>query len=376
MSEIQVSTRDLHNGSQNLNGAADEIGGVQNQVSNATASVSNAYDGQLRHALDGIVGGSAQTGTRLQNRAVDLGNELTSRATGFEAANEIERSTVLGVSTAYNIFIDSTPRLGGVSFLNKIENASSIWIIGGLSSIAGFLSLFFTSSKPEILLPIPETRPNSSQQNKSELGKLMEKFEQEKQEEAKQKAALDAKKKDDEGKKAKYISQFPARDDDGTFLSGQEKNDSCAIASTKMVIKQVTGVEIKESDLRTASNDIDGGYHNKGTWGTSPSSLDDLVNTKYGDAASANYESGQTIGNLESAIGEGKGIVVSVKISEWIGGSKAHSVTVVGITTENDQKVILVNDPWPPGTGKRLSVPVADFERAWYGDAMYVAKKP
>jgi hypothetical protein len=36
---------------------------------------------------------------------------------------------------------------------------------------------------------------------------------------------------------------------------------------------------------------------------------------------------------------------------------------------------VLVNDPWPPGEGKRLSVPAEDFEKAWWGDAMYVSKK-
>lgn len=190
-------------------------------------------------------------------------------------------------------------------------------------------------------------------------------------------AAEQAAEKAKQAPKPDHIKDYPARADDGTYLVGQEKNDSCSIASTKMALERV-GVDAKESDLRTDSSEIDGGYQdNNSKWGTNPSTLDDLVNNNFGDSASANYNDPgtQSIADLDKASNDGNGIVVSVKNSEWFGEANAHSVTVVDVTTENGEQMVQVNDPWPPGSGKRLSVPAADFERAWYGDAMYVSKK-
>lgn len=246
--------------------------------------------------------------------------------------------------------------------------------------------------QPPVISPIPDepvvTPPQTSEENgKSKLGELMEKAKEEERKKAEQQAAEEkqkaeeaakaeaaAKEKAAEQPKPAHIKDYPAREDDGTYLVGQEKNDSCAIASTKMVLHDM-GIDETEEGLRKSSHEIDGGYHENSNWGTSPSSLDDLVNEKYGDKVTAEYTSSQTLDDLQKASDGDKGIVVSVKNSEWFGESNAHSVTVVGVQEVDGKKMVLVNDPWPPGEGKRLSVPAEDFERAWYGDAMYVSKK-
>jgi hypothetical protein len=189
MSEIQVSTSELRSGSQNLSSAANEIGGVKNQIGGIPASVGNAYDGQLRQVLQGILGGGVQIGAHLQSRSIELGDELLSRAMGFEAANEAVKGSVLGASTAYVNFVSTTKKFSFLSFLGVSRSkALSIW---GISGLAGFMSLFFVKTQPEILTPFPEagtfdqhseatqsSKPNSQ---KTGFGILMEEYEQKRQ---------------------------------------------------------------------------------------------------------------------------------------------------------------------------------------------------
>jgi len=257
-----------------------------------------------------------------------------------------------------------------------------------LAALPAWLSQWLTKLFPSetVVSPIVDDQPapavnETAQQpptfphQKSKFGELLEKAEKEKQE---QEQGQQAVKPAEQTPKPDHIKDYPARADDGTYLVGQEKSDSCSIASTKMALERVE-VDAKESDLRTASSDIEGGYEdNTNKWGTNPSTLDDLVNSKYGDSASATYNNPdtQTISDLDTASNNGDGIVVSVKNSEWFGEANSHSVTVVDvITNENGKQMVLVNDPWPPGEGKRLEVPAEDFEKAWWGDAMYVSKK-
>lgn len=272
--------------------------------------------------------------------------------------------------------------------LSLLQPSVSISIASFFTGLPIWLSLWLAKFFPEPiivspiidekLIPTPINNSTSSQP-KSKLGELMDKAkkEQEEKEKLEKERLRNETRKTAETPKPKYISQYQAREDDGTYLVGQEKSDSCSIASTKMAIQRATGVDVNESDLRKESHAIDGGYENKTKWGTNPSSLDDLVNTKHSDIATASYNDPgtQTVTDLEKAASDGKGIVVSVKNSEWFGSENAHSVTVVGVTNKDGEQFILVNDPWPPGEGKRLSIPASDFEKAWWGDANYISKK-
>jgi WXG100 family type VII secretion target len=184
------------------------------------------------------------------------------------------------------------------------------------------------------------------------------------------------------------LAKYP-REDDGSYLAGQEKPDSCAITSTKMALYQAAGIEANESDLRIASHKEKGGYgtifdpNKQQYWGTSPLSLDDLVNNVYGDKVVAKFDGtfdGAVYGNgtqmveeLKDAANAGKGIVVTMVKTESAGASYVHSVNIVGVKTEGGHQVVLINDP--EHGGQRLAVPVEEFESAWYGDALYISKK-
>ncbi len=170
MSEIQVITTDLRSGSQSLDGAGKELWGVKSQVSGIPGSVGNAYDGQLQQALQGILGGAAQTAAQLQSRSVDLGDELLSRAAGFEAANEAAKGSVLGASSNYMNFIETIKRLGFLSFLSNLkEKALLLWSMGGLTT--GLMSWLF--AKPEIVTPFATSifQPTASVGYQSESNK-------------------------------------------------------------------------------------------------------------------------------------------------------------------------------------------------------------
>jgi hypothetical protein len=138
MSEIQVNTGDLHNGSQALNGASTKIGDAQSRLGRIVGSIGNAYDGQLRAAIEGIMGGSAQTGSRLQNRAVNLGNELISRANGFEVANQATFSSLSNISSQLN---GPLPNSGFPSLPSNSDQIKAMTFLG----IAGITGTSFAS---------------------------------------------------------------------------------------------------------------------------------------------------------------------------------------------------------------------------------------
>jgi uncharacterized protein YukE len=382
---------------ENVHATARQMAQGGEQAAAALQSLSRAMQG-LQSSWKGGSGEEfgleAQDVLRRLNVQTDYLLELAARVE--REATEWEQVDRQGIGAA-------VPGAAGPSAnalpLVAVSSIASLFV--GLPAwLTSFLNRFFPSEpiisplpdEPRVI-PSPVTPPTTPAETKSKLGELMEKAEKERQEKERlEKEKLEQeklererlekekqeaeRKKQEEAAKPKYISQYPARADDGTYLVGQEKNDSCAIASTKMALQRA-GIDSTESDLRTASHKLDGGYENTSKWGTNPSSLDDLVNTKYADKAVAEYKDpgSQTVSNLDAATNDGKGVVVSVKNTEWFGAANAHSVTVVDVTTVDGKQMVLVNDPWPPGEGKRLSIPADDFNRAWYGDAMYVSPK-
>lgn len=373
----------LHMQTENVHATARQMTQTGQQAASSVQSLSQALQ-SLQSTWKG--GGSEEFGMEAQdllhrlNAQTDYLLELSARVE--REATEWEEADRQGIAVAgAGVFSMSAKALP------MLTVSSIAGLFAGLPSwLSPFLSRFFPQDA--IVSPLPDetpavpslvTPPTTPSDRKTKFGELIEKAEKERQEKERlEKEQQEAeRKKQEEAERPKYISQFPARADDGTYLVGQEKDDSCAMASTKMALQRA-GVDASESDLRSASHKIDGGYENASKWGTNPSTLDDLVNTKYGDKAVAEYKDpgSQSVNNLDAATNDGKGVVVSVKSSEWFGSAKAHSVTVVDVTTENGKQVVLVNDPWPPGDGKRLTIPAEDFERAWYGDAMYVSPKP
>jgi hypothetical protein len=178
MSDIQVNTSELRNGSQNLHGAANELGGVKNQIGGIPGNVGNAYDGQLRQALQGILGGSVQTGAQLQSRSIELGDELLSRSVGFEAANEAGRSSMLSSSHQFNNFLNNSS-VSGISLLlsrTADEKAKFLWGLGGLGfgGLASIMTYQLNTANlvpPFQSIPKPGPMPNAvvSPKNKNLL---------------------------------------------------------------------------------------------------------------------------------------------------------------------------------------------------------------
>lgn len=173
MSEIQVHTSDLRNGSQIFDDASNKLGDVQSQFSRVLANIGSAYDGQLRQAIEGIVGGSAQTGSRLQSRAAELVKELINRAIRFESANQASYSAML---TPFQYFINlqrSSSILSALFFINplSLKNAAFLWGIGGLG-FGGLISLIVLTTKNDIQVPQEPVVPGQPHENKQSDGSI------------------------------------------------------------------------------------------------------------------------------------------------------------------------------------------------------------
>lgn len=405
MTVIRVATDELRGSSDIIQGVGANTLGCGRSLLNVARGLPS-YDGQFAPVVASICAGAFAHSQGLYGSLGGLGERLTGIAGAFEDADNVSLTQYRNMSgELQKLEGDSNLLITFIDWLKKELGIDNYLELGNLTIIApliGTLFPFALISPFGLLLrkstfwglqlswhtpshhiqPSPEqveTRPTTTPA-KSKFGELLDKAEKERQAQEQQRLAeLEAEKQAREKDLPKIISDYPSRSDDGTFLSGQEKNDSCSMASTRMALQRATGTQVTEADLRTASTKTDGGYQNNpNKWGTNPSSLDDLINTHYSDIAEATYSNPntQSVKDIERAASDGKGIVVSVRNSEWFGSSKAHSVTVVGVETENGQQMILVNDPWPPGEGKKLSVPASEFERAWYGDAAYISAKP
>ena len=370
MTTIHMETESVHATAQQMIRSAAQLAAQLQDLQSTTQRLDMAWQSRNSEKFNAEMQGLVNRLKAQQNILTELAMRVEREANEWE---EVDQRGGAGAGQA-----------GGN--LSSSQVAISVSIVSFFTGLPIWLSAWLAKFFPEakIVSPLaenpPTTAPNAnstSSQPSSKLGELMDKAKKEQEENARLEKERLEKEKAAETPKPKYISQYPAREADDTYLVGQEKNDSCAMASTKMAIERATGVEINESDLRKESHAIDGGYENKTKWGTDPSSMDDLVNTKHGDIATASYSNPgtQTVADLEKAANEGKGIVVDIKNSEWFGSANAHAVTVVGVTTKDGQQYVLVNDPWPPGVGKRLSIPASDFEKAWYGDANYISKK-
>ncbi len=150
MSEIQVSTSDLYSGSNSLNSSANEIGEVLSQLGRISASAGDAYEGQLREALDAILAGGNQTGARLQSRAYELGKELTARANAFEAANQAAFQSISNISASLSVQTPNSTISGNLSGLDKKAQSK----MAALLSLAGITGITWASLTTSIPKPI------------------------------------------------------------------------------------------------------------------------------------------------------------------------------------------------------------------------------
>jgi uncharacterized protein YukE len=153
MSDIQVNTSDLRNGSQVLNDASDKIGDAQSHLGRLLGNIGNAYDGQLRQSIEGAIGGSPMTGSRLQSRARELANELNDRSNRFESANQVSYSAMLTPIQYFNNLQRSSSIWRMLFLLNplSLKRAAFLLTIGGLG--LGIHTLISFISKPDNRVP-------------------------------------------------------------------------------------------------------------------------------------------------------------------------------------------------------------------------------
>lgn len=367
MSTIHLQTDSARVSAQSLNQSGASLRDCLQELSNASRRLDSAWQGGDKDFFSSEMLSLLRNFDARQEELAVLVSRLEREITEWEETDQRGAAGWRG------------PASGGLEIPgSSLGLAASISVASLLTGLPVWLSSFLQRFFPEapvvspiadeIQAPLPVMDTTVSTP-KTKFGDLIEKA-------AKEKETAEELKPPETPLPA-HVNDYPAREDDGTFLTGQENNDSCSMASTRMALQRATGVEATESDLRDASSELEGGYRdNANKWGTSPSTLDDLVNTEYADVADATYNDPgtQTITNLDTAAENGQGIVVSVRNTEWFGSPASHSVTVVGVETENGQQMVLVNDPWPQGEGKRISVPADVFERAWYGDAMYITR--
>ncbi len=163
MSEIRVETSDLRTGSSSLDGAGNEIGSVQAQVSGLPGQAGNAYDGQLRRALEAIIGGDIRAAAQLATRAYDSRDELLRRATGFESANEAGRIAMISVSQQFDAFLQRSSIFRALSAIFGADAAKAIFLWGagglGIGGLVKWISFLWSPTGQPQPSPAPIPRP-------------------------------------------------------------------------------------------------------------------------------------------------------------------------------------------------------------------------
>ncbi|NMC34713.1 MAG: WXG100 family type VII secretion target [Veillonellaceae bacterium] len=159
MDQIKVNTGDLQTSAQELDSVVNDITTTLNQLSN---NIGNAYEGQLKNALEGIIGDVHPKALQLQNRSRELSDELVLRAKRFEAANESGNIAMINVSHQLNDFLDNSPILKVFRSIGKSDLGKASLIYGlagfGFGALAGLVTLIIkirTSIINRPNLPVP-----------------------------------------------------------------------------------------------------------------------------------------------------------------------------------------------------------------------------
>lgn len=138
-------------------------------------------------------------------------------------------------------------------------------------------------------------------------------------------------------------------------LFKQEKDNSCVIASSRNVIKQLTGNDVPESTLRDEMNTIMGEPdHDWDKSGTDPVNAVKLLND---NGVKAKGVPGNSVSNddLAKLTSNGKPVMVGFK-------NPGHRVVLDSVATdENGKKIYNVKDPDPAYGGKVRNMTEDEF---------------
>lgn len=135
----------------------------------------------------------------------------------------------------------------------------------------------------------------------------------------------------------------------------QQKDNSCVIASSRNVIKQLTGKDVPESKLRGEMNTILGEpNHDWDLNGTDPANAIKLLE-KNGVKAKGTPGSSVSNDDLATLTSKGKPVMIGFK-------NPGHRVVLDSVTTdENGKKVYNVRDPDPAYGGKMRNMTEDQF---------------
>jgi len=125
---------------------------------------------------------------------------------------------------------------------------------------------------------------------------------------------------------------------------------SCVLASSRMIIQELTGTDPSESELRQEAED--GKWYSPVT-GSNPWKIPDLL-MKHG-VKNARAENNLTVDDLTRATSGGKPVMVSLK-------NPGHRIVVDGVRQNDDgSRTILVRDPGYSGSAGCREISESDF---------------
>jgi hypothetical protein len=114
----------------------------------------------------------------------------------------------------------------------------------------------------------------------------------------------------------------------------QEKPMSCVLASSRMLIEQMTGVDPGEAALRDEAQKA--GWYEP-TNGSNPAKIPSLLSAH--GVKGARAEKGMSLADIESATNGGKPVMVGLR-------NPGHRIVVDGVRANKDgSKTVLVRDP-------------------------------
>ena len=147
-------------------------------------------------------------------------------------------------------------------------------------------------------------------------------------------------------------------------FSPQERPDTCAIASNRMVMERMVGRRLSEEEIRHIA--ASAGWYRSG-FGTIRTSLPELFRA-LGIPAVGRYALG--LEDIHRDLERGKAVIVDVDPATWYGsseptGDEGHAVIVVDLTRAlAGGWEVVVDDPGRED-GARLGVPIEVFRLAW-----------
>jgi len=150
----------------------------------------------------------------------------------------------------------------------------------------------------------------------------------------------------------------------GNSLYQQEEPMSCVLASSRMIIKQMTGNDPGEAALQQDAGKA--GWYDPVN-GSDPWKIPSLLQS-YG-VAGATAQKGMSLADIQAATTDGKPVMVGLK-------NPGHRIVVDGVQNNADgSQTVLVRDPGYPGAGGCREVPANEFLERYNANAPVISFK-